>query len=64
MAVDVQVLYDDLGAVSDLPAAVAAQGLAGPGKNRAVDSSGMLWFQSQHWCQGFIPAISNLLPQV
>lgn len=34
VAVDVQVLYDDLGAVSDLPAAVTAQGLAGPGKNR------------------------------
>lgn len=30
VAVDVQVLYDDLGAVSDLPAAVAAQGLTGP----------------------------------
>lgn len=30
VAVDVQVLYDDLGAVSDLPAAVSAQGLTGP----------------------------------
>lgn len=30
VAVDVQVLYDDLGAVPDLPAAVTARGLAGP----------------------------------
>lgn len=63
VAVDVEVLYDDLGAVPDLPAAVSAQGLAGPGESRErVDFSVLLWLQSQHCCQGFIPATSTAVP--
>lgn len=52
MAADVEMLYYDLRAVSDLTAAVTANRFTGPAEEEKSEFlCNTSWFQSQHWYQ-------------